>query len=413
MQQYAPLRKHWLREVLVASWKPLEATMKILLYSKAFHPMVGGVETVATTLAEMFTKLGHECEVLTPVANSEPDNFTFKVHRNPDFWKTIRLIRDADVVVSKGASLTLVPYCMLMAKPFIWIHAGYQASCVDGLGWVDGEPSPLTPKASLAFHYRKSGLLYAIKAAFKLYVRRFVSKYVVTMNVAVSDWVAMRQPFKKQIRIHNPFPLHRFAKAEQSTEPVYHFLYLGRLVSEKGVGTLIKAFELLTSKSPEKHLKLLIVGDGDCRKSLEKQAKDAGLEGQIIFAGSKTGEELIRIVEQCEIAVVPSEWEEPMGGVAVELLTAGKLLIVSRNGGLAECVGDAALLFDNGNYEMLAACMQRLLTDEELKVSLRSKVQEQLQKFDPEKLAREYINLFNEVLGKQPSQKSREQLIQQ
>jgi glycosyltransferase involved in cell wall biosynthesis len=394
-------------------WKPLEATMKILLYSKAFHPMVGGVETVAATMAEMFTRLGHECQVLTPVENSGPDNFTFKVHRNPDFRKTMRLIRDADVVVSKGASLTLVPYCMLMAKPFIWIHAGYQASCVDGLGWVDGEPAPLTPKASLAFHYRKSGLLYAIKAAFKLYIRRFVSKYIVTMNVAVSDWVAMRQPFKRQVRIHNPFPLHRFAKAEQSTEPVYDFLYLGRLVSEKGVSTLIKAFALLLQQNAEKHLKLLIVGDGDCRKSLEKQAKDAGLENNITFTGSKTGDELIQIIQQCEIAVVPSEWEEPMGGVAVELLTAKKLLIVSKNGGLAECVGDAALLFDNGNYEMLAACMQRLLTDEQLKASLRSKIQEQLQKFDPEKLAREYINLFNEVLGKQPSQKSREQLIQQ
>jgi glycosyltransferase involved in cell wall biosynthesis len=386
--------------------------MKILLYSKAFHPMVGGVETVSATLAEMFTKLGHECDVLTPVENPQPDTFSYTVHRNPKFSKIIKLVHHADIVISKGASLTLVPYCMLLAKPFLWIHAGYQASCVDGLGWVDSEPSPLTPKASLAFHYRKSGLLYAMKAAFKLYVRRFVSKYVVAMNVAVSDWVAMRQPFKRQVRIHNPFPLHRFAKAERSTEPDYHFLYVGRLVSEKGVGTLIKAFALLVQQNPEKHLKLLIVGEGNWQSVLEEQVKTAGLEESIKFAGRKTGDELIQAIQQGEIAIVPSQWEEPMGGVAVELLAAGKLLIVSKKGGLAECVGDAALLFDNGNSEMLADCMWRLLTDEELKASLRSKTQEQIQKFEPEMLARQYISLFNRILGKQPSHKNREQLIQ-
>lgn len=386
--------------------------MKILLYSKAFHPMVGGVETVSVTLAEMFTKLGHECEVLTPVENPEPDTFNYTVHRNLKFSEIIKLVRNADIVISKGASLTLVPYCMLLAKPFLWIHAGYQASCVDGLGWVDSEPSPLTPKASLAFHYQKSGLLYAIKSAFKLYVRRFVSKYVVAMNVAVSDWVAMRQPFKRQVRIHNPFPLHRFAKAQQSTKPDYHFLYVGRLVSEKGVDILIKAFALLVQQNSEKNLKLLIVGDGNCQTALEEQVKAAGIEENITFAGRKTGNELIQAIQQSEIAIVPSQWEEPMGGVAVELLAAGKLLIVSKNGGLAECVGDAALLFDNGNCEMLAERMWQLLNDEELKTSLRSKAQEQLQKFEPEMLARQYISLFNQILGKQPAHKSREQLIQ-
>src|SRR5688572_29674926 len=105
--------------------------MKILLYTKAFHPMVGGIETVTATMAEMFTNLGHECEVLTPVANQEPDAFNYKVHRKPGFLKTLKLIFNAQIVVSKGASLALAPYCMLLAKPFIWIHSGYQASCVD------------------------------------------------------------------------------------------------------------------------------------------------------------------------------------------------------------------------------------------------------------------------------------------
>ena len=369
--------------------------------------MVGGVETVAATLAELLNKQGHRCDVLTPVESREPDPFDYKVHRRPGLLKTIKLVFDAEIVLSNGASLAMLPYCMMMGKPFVWIHAGYQASCVDGLGWVDGEPSPLTPKASIAFHYRKSGLLYAATAAFKLYARRFACKHIVAMNVAVSDWVAMRQPFSRQIRIHNPFPIYRFSEASQAVEPKYHFLYLGRLVSEKGIATLIKALALLVKEAPGDKLKLLVVGDGSWRDRLETLTKEAGLESNVRFAGHKTGRELIRLIEQCEVGVVPSEWEEPMGGVALELLAAGKPLIVSKNGGLAECVGEAALLFDNGNQYMLADYMSRLLNDERLRASLQMKAREQVEKFDPEMLVKQYIDLFNTILGaRKPQQLS-------
>jgi glycosyltransferase involved in cell wall biosynthesis len=387
--------------------------MKILLYTKAFHPMVGGIETVSATLAELLNKLGQECEVLTPVENPEPDAFNYKVHRKPGFLKTIKLILNSDLVISKGASLALVPYCMLLAKPFIWIHSGYQASCVDGLGWVDGEPSPLTPGASLAFHYRRSGLLYAAKAAFKLYVRRFACKHIVDMNVAVSDWVAMRQPFKRQIRIHNPFPIYRFANdAPPAPGPTYQFLYLGRLVSEKGVGTLIKALGLMLQQNPEERLDLLVVGEGNWRSRLESLAREVGAENNVVFAGRKTGRELRALIQQCEIAVVPSEWEEPMGGVALELLAARKPMIVSRNGGIAECVGDAALLFDNGDHARLADCMTRLLRDEKLRATLRENAKIQVKRFDPERLVRRYIDLFSSVLGKRELPRSEDSAAQ-
>ena len=363
--------------------------------------MVGGVETVTDTMAELFNKLGQDCEVITPVENPEPDTFSYKVHRKPGLLKTIKLVSNSDLVISKGASLAMVPYCMLLAKPFIWIHSGYQASCVDGLGWADGEPAPLTPRASIAFHYRRSGLFYAAKAAFKLYLRRFASKHLVAMNVAVSDWVAMRQPFKKQIRIHNPFPIYRFAdSAPAAPGPTYQFLYLGRLVSEKGVGTLIKAIGLMLRESPGEPLDLLIVGEGGWRGKLESLAREVGAQKNVVFAGRKTGGELKALIQQCEIAVVPSEWEEPMGGVALELLAAGRPLIVSKDGGLAECVGDAALLFDNGDHAMLANRMTQLLRDEKLRETLKENAKTQLKQFDPEKLASQYINLFEYVLGK-------------
>jgi glycosyltransferase involved in cell wall biosynthesis len=372
--------------------------------------MVGGIETVTATMAELFNRLGHHCEVLTPVENSGTDTFEYKVHRRPGFLATLKSVWSADVVVSKGASLAMVPFCLLAAKPFIWIHSGYQASCIDGLGWVDGEPAPMTPWASIMFHYRRSGLLFAAISAFKLFVRRFVSKYIVEMNVAVSDWVAMRQPFKRQIRIHNPFPIYRFAENAGSSDE-FQFMYLGRLVSEKGVETLINAFGLVKQAHSNEGLRLLIIGDGNWREVLEAAAARTNAGNDIIFVGRKTGRELVELVQRCEIAVVPSEWEEPMGGVALELMAAGKLLIASRDGGLAECVGDAALLFDNGDEVMLAERMKSLLKDEKLRKELREQAKIQVKKFDPERLARRYIELFEYVLGERKQLASADPLI--
>jgi glycosyltransferase involved in cell wall biosynthesis len=374
--------------------------MRVLLYTKAFHPMVGGIETVTATMAELLNKLGCECEVLTPVENREPDAFIYKVHRRVGLLKTIKLIRKADLVVSNGASLSMVRYCLVLGRPFMWIHQGYQSCCIDGLGWVDGERAPLTPRSSLAFHYKRSGLLFTAAAAFKLFLRRVACKHIVVMNVAVSDWVAMRQPFEKQIRIHNPFPIYRFgADAQTTCRPAFQFLYLGRLVSEKGVSTLIRALALMREQNPGKELKLLIVGEGNWFSHLTSLTEELGIQDNVVFAGRKTGQELIELLRQGEIAVVPSEWEEPMGGVALELLAAGKPLIVSRQGGLAECVGDAALLFDNGDHVMLAECMTRLLNDKQLRATLLENAKLQVKQFDPERLIRRYVDLFAYLLG--------------
>ncbi|MFL6210389.1 MAG: glycosyltransferase family 4 protein [Pyrinomonadaceae bacterium] len=378
--------------------------MKILLYARAFHPMVGGIETVSATMAGLFNQLGHECSVLTPVENSAPDPFSYRVHRNPGLLKTLKLVRAADIVISKGASMAMIPYCLLLCRPFIWIHSGYQASCIDGLGWVEGEAAPLTPNASIAFHYQRSGVRYATIAALKLYLRRFACRHIVAMNVAVTDWVAMRQPFAKQIRIYNPFPIYRFAHAGQARKQRYDFFYLGRLVSEKGVATLVRAFDLVVRQHPHDALNLLIIGDGSWRYKIEALVSELALADRVVFAGRKTGTELVELIQQCAVAVVPSEWEEAMGGVALELLAAGKPVIASKRGGLAECVGDAGLLFENGDHKQLAACMSRLHHDEALRNVLLQKTSEQVKRFDPEKLAKQYIDLFNRVLGREELQ---------
>src|SRR6185436_16407972 len=114
----------------------------------------------------------------------------------------------------------------------------------------------------------------------------------------------------------------------------YDFLYLGRLVTEKGVATLLRALAALNGeRAGRRRASLLVVGDGVERRALEQLAADLGIAADVHFAGRRQGRELVEIVAQARVAVVPTETEETMGAVALELLTAGLLLIVSERGG--------------------------------------------------------------------------------
>ena len=104
------------------------SSLRILLYSRTFFPAIGGLETVALTLAEHIVAAGHACTVVTETAADQapPRGFPFPVVRAPSASKRLSLVWSVDVVHSNGASVALFPYATLAGKPFIWTHGGYQ-----------------------------------------------------------------------------------------------------------------------------------------------------------------------------------------------------------------------------------------------------------------------------------------------
>ena len=377
--------------------------MKILLYSHAFYPSTGGVETVSMELAEGFIHSGMQCKVLTRTPQEPGTKFDFEVIDNADKRRERELIRWADVVLFNGASLSLQPWMTLMRKPFVWVHVGYQACTIDGAGWSEGAPAPLTPWASVRHHAQRS-MRAAVKEGVKLAMRRFVAKRLVTRNVAITKWMAEANPLPRQVQIYNPFPVGRFAAGSGSeiAGPMFDFMYLGRLVSEKGVDVLLRAFAKVVEANPPNTSRLLIVGDGDCRWSLETLAKKLGIWRRVVFVGHQRGQALVEYVSKGRIAVVPSVWNEPMGGVAVELMAAGRNLIVSEHGGLAECLGDAGLVFPNGDVDALARQMTKLVDDRELQALQSKRAQERAMDFMPAPLVDQYIALLREITKKAP-----------
>ncbi|MBU1360372.1 MAG: glycosyltransferase family 4 protein [Gammaproteobacteria bacterium] len=369
--------------------------MKVLLYSHAFDPSIGGVETVSRALVDGLLARGVECKVVTHTAEASAQPLPFEVVRRPARPRIQELVRWADVVLFNGASLALQPWVILSRKPFIWVHVGYQACCLDGAGWLDGAPTPLEPFASIAFHARRSGPADALKNGVKLLVRRAIAKYGVTRNVAITQWMNTTLPLPRQVQIYNPFPIERFHAADRA-DPDYEFFYMGRLVDEKGVATLIRAFAKVRERAARPP-RLLLIGDGTARHEIEALVGSLGLKQSVDFVGTQSGQGLVDWVARGMIGVIPSIWYEPMGGVAVELMAAGKSLIVSAKGGLAECVGDAGLTFPNGDDEALAVQMLKVLDDPALRSEQQRRARERAKLFVPARFVGQYHELLKEV----------------
>ena len=173
-------------------------------------------------------------------------------------------------------------------------------------------------------------------------------------------------------------------------------LYLGRLSNEKGIRTLIRAFE----KLPDVNLK--IVGTGPLEPEVREYVRAKALRN-IEFLGFKSGEEKWQLIRKSQFGVVPSEWYENFPIVALEYFAAAKPVIASRIGGLPYVVedGQTGYLFDPGNVEDLVATVTRLRNDPAAAANmgcLGRKLAET--RYGPEASYNTLVNIFNKVLGR-------------
>jgi glycogen(starch) synthase len=108
----------------------------------------------------------------------------------------------------------------------------------------------------------------------------------------------------------------------------------------------------------------IIGGRGSYLPELQSQIELEGVSDVVHLPGFLPDERLRATVHRAGCVAVPSLYE-PFGIVALEALAGGAPLIVARTGGLAELIEGtgAGLLFEPGNADELARCIERVLTD--------------------------------------------------
>lgn len=112
-------------------------------------------------------------------------------------------------------------------------------------------------------------------------------------------------------------------------------LFCGRMVWQKGPDLLLEAAPQILQEYPS--AKFVFVGDGDMRESVQIRARESDLGHATRFLGYRNGNELVRLFKMADAVCLPSR-NEPFGIVVLEAWSAGKPVIASHNGGMAEYV---------------------------------------------------------------------------
>jgi glycosyltransferase involved in cell wall biosynthesis len=142
--------------------------------------------------------------------------------------------------------------------------------------------------------------------------------------------------------------------------------FAGRLVEQKGVDVLLRAFAKVVTRLPE--TRLLIAGDGPEKASLQQLMNELGLSANVLWLGHLPRAEVEQYFATAWVQVVPSQFAEAFGLVAVEAMMRGTAVVASASDGLREIVqdGQTGLLVPPGDADALAEALLRLLSDREL-----------------------------------------------
>jgi glycosyltransferase involved in cell wall biosynthesis len=110
----------------------------------------------------------------------------------------------------------------------------------------------------------------------------------------------------------------RRTRASFSQVPTVAFA--GRLVPEKGVDVLVRAFAAVSRQISA--AKLIICGEGPERPAIEQLVSDLGLADSVSMTGHRPTDDIARIFETAWVVAVPSKWDEPFGHVAISCAMA-------------------------------------------------------------------------------------------
>jgi glycosyltransferase involved in cell wall biosynthesis len=383
--------------------------MRVLLFYFAELGSLGGVEVVVRNLAEKFTARGFPAGIAEIAPAWKQKRFlsngipvwgvtapSYTTICRPRSW--VSFVRTSfqfqKVVNAFNADVVHVHYPLIQSLPVIgahWIpHAWRLVVTVHN---SDVRQAPLEEPRIRPWQARLFDRADAVTA---------VSQSL------LADTTALYPCVKEKGRvIHNGICSTWFESDEPArVSQEKYVVFVGRLHPMKGVDLLLHAWKQIGARFSG--TELWLVGDGPERENLEALAKELGISSQVRFVGPMSQQDLPRLYQGAEAVVLPSRRE----GLPLSLLEAGAcggLCIATSIPGITEVIEDGVtgFLSEPESPDALTAAICRALqappeTSRRMREGLQSTIR---QRFSEETVVTSYLELFQDLLGKQPSKK--------
>ncbi len=186
-------------------------------------------------------------------------------------------------------------------------------------------------------------------------------------------------------------------------------LYVGRIVREKGVFTLLEALDELRTR--EKNIGLVYVGEGPLKEDLAKEVLRRRLGDRVKITGFVDQQRLVALYNSSHVFVLPSHYE-PFGMVALEAMASRVPVVVSDVGGLSEIVEDGitGVKVPASDPHALAEGILRVLENPELSERLKENAYQTVQEsYRWDLVAEKTLEAYRNILAKPPSSRTVEE----
>ncbi len=149
-------------------------------------------------------------------------------------------------------------------------------------------------------------------------------------------------------------------------------LFVGRLVTEKGVDLYVEVVKSIAPNYPDWNFDIigsLKLGDQNKTNYFGKKVieKFKSIGSQARYYGFKDYSFVEEKMNTASIIIIPSLWQEPFGLVAAEAMSNGICIIASKVGGIPEIIRDNGVLIENINFQKLKKSLIELLNDDKLR----------------------------------------------
>lgn len=176
--------------------------------------------------------------------------------------------------------------------------------------------------------------------------------------------------------------------------PDNYILFVGSIEPRKNLVGLISAFDKIKTKV--KHKLVIVGGKGWLNSEIYVAIKEKKLENDVVFTGYVSDEELVALYNLADLFVYPSFYEG-FGIPPLEAMACGTPVITSDTSSLPEVVGDAALMVNPKNTDVLASSIITVLNDETLRNRMVLDGLSRAKQFSWRRTADETLEIFEEM----------------
>ena len=238
------------------------------------------------------------------------------------------------------------------------------------------------------------------------------SFFLSRMNRCVDVFVSISRYVSKELKriygvdsivIHNGIDLRRVKRLDKveckrrlgfsSNDKV--ILFVGKMHPYKDPLTLVRAFPYILNEVGRTYL--LMIGRGELLGKVKRTVEKFGLSENVFIFG-EVSRGFLEVCYNAADVFVLSSVNEAFGIVLLEAMAHGVPVVASNSGACPEVIGNAGLLFSQGNHLDLADKVIRLLVDEELMKHLGEAGVKRVKKFSVDKMVEGYFRLYMKLL---------------